>query len=592
MAEAALVVDSRTKVAQRAYADRYNLRAKPKEFCPGDQVLILETGQVGKLQPKWVGPAKIKERKRENSYIVETADNVERWIHANRLRPYLARIGNVGVIFETDQEFGEVESTPLGIKKDRNARSESKSAPELSEQRRRDLDQLLGESSEVFSDTPGRCKIGSHTVTLLPDAKLAKSYSYKVPIALRSEVERQVTQLLEWDFIYPIDSPFAHPIVCVAKKDGSVRMCIDYRKLNTVTEPNSFPMGNMTELLFDVAKANFISVLDMTRGYWQIALDDDSQKLCAFATPRGLYAWKVMPYGLRNSAATFQRVMNEVLREHRGYACAYIDDVAVYSESWEDHMNHLRAVLQTLKNVGLTANPTKCKFAQSRVKYLGHVVGSGTHSPDPERVQAIAELKPPRTKRDVRSVLGLLNYYRDYIPRYSEIVLPLTELTHRRVPNVVPWNEAADDAFRVVKAELVALPALTAPDPDREYVVTTDASEFAVGACLSQEVGGTQRPIAFLSKKLSDSQAKWSAIEREAYAIVWALGKLDTWLFGAKIKVATDHNPLTYLTRSASSSARLTRWSLALQRYDIEIIHIRGSLNKCADALSRLDRHN
>ncbi|KAM7298858.1 Retrovirus-related Pol polyprotein from transposon 17.6 [Ixodes scapularis] len=351
-------------------------------------------------------------------------------------------------------------------------------------------------------------------------------------------------------------------------------------------------MGNMTELLFDVAKANFISVLDMTRGYWQIALDDDSQKLCAFATPRALYAWKVMPYGLRNSAATFQRVMNEVLREHRGYACAYIDHVAVYLESWEDHVNHLRAVLQTLKNVGLTVNPTKCKFAQSRVKYLGHVVGSGTHSPDPERVQAIAELKPPRTKRDVRSAQGLLNYYRDYIPRYSEIVLSLTELTHRRVPNVVPWNKAADDAFRVVKAELVALPALTARDPDREYVVTTDASEFAVGACLSQEVGGTQRPIAFLSKKLSDSQAKWSATEREAYALVWALGKLDTWLFGAKIKVATDHNPLTYLTRSASSSARLTRWSLALQRYDIEIIHIRGSLNKCADALSRLDRHN
>lgn len=196
-------------------------------------------------------------------------------------------------------------------------------------------------------------------------------------------------------------------------------MCIDYHQLNAVTEADSFPMGNMTELLYDLAKAKYITLLDMTRGYWQIAVEPASQKYRTFATPSGLNAWWVMPYGLRNSAATFQRIMNEVLRPHKGYASAYIDDVAVYSETWEAHMKHLEAVLTTIESVGLTVNPDKCKFAQPSVRYLGHVFGSGKHSPDPEKASAIAGLQAPATKKEVRSALGLFNYYRDYVPAYS-----------------------------------------------------------------------------------------------------------------------------------------------------------------------------
>ncbi|XP_070391224.1 uncharacterized protein [Dermacentor albipictus] len=262
-------------------------------------------------------------------------------------------------------------------------------------------------------------------------------------------------------------------------------------------------------------------------------------------------------------------------------------------EAWkqavDDHMQHLGKVLATLKQVGLTANPAKCKFAQTKVKYLGHVVGSGTHSPDPDRVSAIFKLQAPKTKRDLRSVLGLFNYYREYIPEYSKVVRPLTDLTARRIPKVIPWNEEAENAFCAVKNVLASLPQLVAPDHDNEFLLTTDASEIAVGACLSQLVEGEQKPVAFLSKKLTASQAKWSAIEREAFAVVWALGRLDTWLFGAKIKVATDHNPLTFLAGSASTSPRLMRWSLALQKYELEIVHIKGTANRCADALSRLD---
>lgn len=296
-----------------------------------------------------------------------------------------------------------------------------------------------------------------------------------------------------------------------------------------------------------------------------------------------------MPYGLRNSAATFQRVMNQILHEHIGYATAYIDDVAVYSETWESHLDQLQRVLATISEVGLVINPGKCSFARPSVRYLGHVVGSGRHSPDTERVNAILNLKPPKSKTEVRSALGLFNYYRDYIPHYSELVLPLTSLTNKRVPNKIPWSKEADQAFHKVKNALAAVPTLAAPDPEKGYILTTDASERAIGACLSQMTDDKDTPIAFLSKKLTPTQSRWSTIEREAYAVVWALGRLDTWLFGAKVKIVTDHNPLTFLCHSTSSSARLTRWSLALQKYDVEIAHIKGELNKCADALSRLE---
>lgn len=589
MAEAADRARVCAEERQAAYAHQHNLRARTKTFNVGDKVLVLEPETSGKLKARWRGPAIVKERKRSDSYIVKLDDERPKWVHANKLRPYITRVNAVGVIFENDTEFGEVESTPS-----RNSQTKPsemvKGCDSLQEAEKKELEHVLSTFEDVFADKPGKCKVGSHSIRVLENQQHAKSYNYRVPIALRAAVEKQIAELREWGMIYPVDSSFAHPIVCVAKRDGSVRMCIDYRQLNQVSETDSFPMHNVSELLYTVANAKFISVLDMTRGYWQIPVNPESQKYTAFQTPYGLYAWRVMPYGLKNSAATFQRVMNEVLHEHREYASAYIDDVAIYSNSWEEHLDHLRKVLETIRKVGLTVKAAKCRFAQRSVKYLGHVVGSGCHAPDSERIEAVSHLKPPTTKKDLRSMLGLFNYYREYVPNYSQIALPLTQLTGKRIPNSLPWNEDAQAAFETIKSLLAAIPKLRAPDLTKEFTLTTDASEKAVGACLSQCFEGENVPIAFFSRKLSPAQAKWSTIEREAFAIVWALGRVDTWVFGATINVVTDHNPLVYLARSAGGNARLTRWSLALQKYNLKIAHIKGTLNKCADALSRLDR--
>uniref|UniRef100_L7LYF1 RNA-directed DNA polymerase n=1 Tax=Rhipicephalus pulchellus TaxID=72859 RepID=L7LYF1_RHIPC len=589
MSEAARAVDERCAQVQRSYAQKYNLRARQKEFSIGDQVLVMQDATGGKMQPKWLGPLVVKERRRPDSYLIVDLEGTEKLVHANKLRPYYARTNAVGVVFEADLEFGSLETAPYASELREQCLLATK-ARNLSDSQKEELRSVLSDFQEVMSSRPGRCKLGEHKITLVPGARQSRTHTYKVPMALRAEVERQMSELVEWDFIYPVQSCFAHPIVCAAKKDGSIRVCVDYRNLNAITEPDSFPMGNVTELLYTIAKAKYISVLDMTRGYWQIPLSGESQGLAAFATPSGLYAWKVMPYGLRNSAATFQRIVNELLANHRQYACAYIDDVAVFSETWQDHMCHLRAVLQAIQSAGLTVNPAKCNFAQPRVKYLGHEVGSGIHAPDSDRVRAIQQLRPPKTKKELRSVLGLLNYYRDYVPEYSRLVLPLTGLTNKRVPNTLPWTAEAQHAFDAVKEALASVPGLTAPIPGKEFYLATDASERAVGACLSQEADGEERPVAFLSKKLTPAQQKWSTIEREAFAIVWALESLDTWLFGTKVRVRTDHDPLTFLARSSPSSARLTRWALALQKYDIEMVHIKGTLNKAADALSRLSQ--
>ncbi|GFU37640.1 retrovirus-related Pol polyprotein from transposon opus [Trichonephila clavipes] len=244
--------------------------------------------------------------------------------------------------------------------------------------------------------------------------------------------------------------------------------------------------------------------------------------------------------------------MDQVLVKHRAYCRSYIDDVAVFSKTWEQHMKHLCVVFQTIQKVGFTINLKKCNFARRRVKFLGHVVGSGQHSQIPE------SLAINRTDKEPSS-------------------------------NIIPWNEVAEQAFTKLKAQLVKAPSLYTPDLSKPYQLYTDASATAIGACLSQnDEKGKENPIAFFSKKLTETQTRWATIEREAYAVIEALKRFDSWIFGAEIEVISDHNPLTYLTLTTPQSAKLTRWALALQRYNIAISYRKGVKHGNADALSRL----
>ncbi|GFS88205.1 retrovirus-related Pol polyprotein from transposon 17.6 [Trichonephila clavipes] len=266
------------------------------------------------------------------------------------------------------------------------------------------------------------------------------------------------------------------------------------------------------------------------KGYWSIPMENSSKHLTAFRTHRGQYQWNVLPFGLRNAAATYQRAMSKVVQTISDFACVYIDDLAIFSDTWEEHLNHLEEVFKRLEHFNFSVNLGKCEFARQKVKYLRHVIGSGRHSPDKERIKAIQNLQAPTTKKQLRSALGLClcNFYRQYIPNFAKIALPLTELTKKKVPNEIPWSKEAENAFKELKTALCQL--------DGEDNI---------------------HPIAFGSQKLNPSQQKWSTIEREAYAIIWALKRFETLLCGAKIFLLTNHNPLVFLTSAASQCPRL-----------------------------------
>ncbi|GFX71135.1 retrovirus-related Pol polyprotein from transposon 297 [Trichonephila clavipes] len=296
-------------------------------------------------------------------------------------------------------------------------------------------------------------------------------------------------------------------------------------------------MQNMMELNFLVGKKKFITVLDMLKGYWSIPMEDSSKHLTAFRTHRGQYQWNVLPFGLRNVAATYQRAMSKVVRTISDFACAYIDDLAIFSETWEEHLNHLEEVSKRSEHFNFSVNLGKCEFARQKVKYLGHVIGSGRHSTDKERIKAIQNLQAPTTKKQLRSALGF---------------------TKKKVPNEIPWSKEAENAFKELKTTLCRITELQVPDIEKPYYLHTDASQTAVGCCLGQLDGEDNiHPIAFGSQKLNPSQQKRSTIEREVYAIIWALKRFETLLCGAKIFLLTDHNHLVLLTSAAPQRPRL-----------------------------------
>ncbi|GFU38998.1 retrovirus-related Pol polyprotein from transposon opus [Trichonephila clavipes] len=382
-------------------------------------------------------------------------------------------------------------------------------------------------------------------------------HPYRIPIALQQEVDRQINELLHLKLIEPSESEWAHPIVCVSK-NGSIRLCVDYRHLNSFTIADAYPMQNAKDLLFEVGQANYITVLDLTKGYWQIQWQRRQKALHSLCDSS--WSLPILCYALRDEERReyLSKVMDQVLVKHRAYCRSYIDDVAVFSKTWEQHMKHLCVVFQTIQK-------------------------------DPGKVESIKNISVPTTKKEIRSFLGLTSYYREYIPNFASLVLPLTELTKNRVPNIIPWNEVAEQAFTKLKAQLVKAPSLYTPDLSKPYQLYTDASATAIGACLSQnDEKGKENPIAFFSKKLTETQTRWATIEREAYAVIEALKRFDSWIFGAEIEVISYHNPLTYLTLTTPQSAKLTRWALALQRYNIAISYRKGVKHGNADALSRL----
>ena len=562
--------------AQREQSHTYNRGAVRREFKVGDKVLVLVPTSECKFLAKWQGPFEVVEKMGPVNYKVRRPGRRkgENIYHINLLKAWHEpEPVPLPALFTSLSPQGPPE-VPIG--------------EDLSPSQRQELREILERHQDRFTDLPGHTTVLRHDIITDP-GKVIRQRPYRIPEARREAIREEVGKMLRLGVIEESHSPWSSPIVLVPKPDGSIRFCNDFRKLNEISRFDSYPMPRPDEMIERLGPARFISTLDLTKGYWQVPLTDRAKAKTAFSTPQGLFQYTMMPFGVHGAPATFQRLMDRVLRPHHAYSSAYIDDIIIFSVAWDQHLHHLEAVLGALRQAGLTANAKKCQLGLTETNYLGHTIGRGCVKPQKGKVEKIRDWPQPRTKKQVKSFLGLMAYYQKFVNNFSTIAAPLYEMTGKKYPNHIRWSDEAETAFQDLKAALCSEPVLRAPDFQRPFILHTDASGTGLGAVLAQEFDGDEHPITFASRKLLKHEKNYATVEKECLAIKWAIHHLRYYLWGREFTLVTDHAPLRWMSTSKDSNARVTRWFLQLQDYKFKVEHRPGKAIPHADALSRRD---
>ena len=452
------------------------------------------------------------------------------------------------------------------------------------------FDELIKKSTDIFAldDSELGCtNVTSHRIET-GDHRPIKQMPYRTPIIHRDKISQMVSEMEKQGVIRPSSSPWASPVVLVPKKDGSSRFCVDFRRLNSITQKDVYPLPRVDDILDTLGNARFFTTLDLASGYWQVPLDDDAIPKTAFTTHKGLYEFVRMPFGLCNAPATFQRAMQTVLAGLEWRDCfVYIDDILIASATFEEHLRHLEQVFSRLRAANLRLKPKKCKFLFKEVKYLGHVISVHGVLPDPEKTNQVKDFPTPTDLTTVRRFLGLASYYRRFVPKFAKIAAPLHALLKKE--NVFEWTSDCTTAFNLLKDALTSSPVLAYPKfgPDSEFILETDASYVGLGAVLSQQQDGKAHPIAYASRSLNVHEKKYGVTELETLGLVWAVRYFRPYLLGHKTTVFTDHSACLSLLNHPRPSGKLARWALTIQEMDLLIKHRPGKSNTNADALSR-----
>lgn len=451
---------------------------------------------------------------------------------------------------------------------------------------------LLLDYADIFSRTSddyGRTDLVQHSIPT-GDASPIRQRAYRASPVIRDEIKHQCDRLLKAGVIEPSSSPWSSPVVMVKKKTGGYRFCVDYRRLNKVTCPDSHPLPRIDDTIDALAGNCFFSTMDLSSGYWQVGMHPDDMPKTAFTTGSDLFHFKVMPMGLRNAPSTFQRLMQLVLRGlHWESVLVYLDDVIVFGRTFEDKLRCLGEVFGRLRTANLKLRPEKCFFFQKKVTFLGHVVSSEGVLPDPGNIAKVRDWPTPRNVTEVRAFLGLASYYRRFVKNFARVAQPLSFLTNKGVPFV--WSEECAQAFNVLKHTLITPPLMAFPIFSQPFFLHTDASNAAVGAVLTQRLNGLEQVIAYASHSLSKTERRWSTYDRELYAIVWAVRHFKHYLLATPFTIITDHKPLVGLRKlpiTHDNSGRRSRWALELDPFDWVIEHKEGAKHANADALSRI----
>lgn len=420
------------------------------------------------------------------------------------------------------------------------------------------------------------------------------SRQYRVPTVHKNEINEQVNKMLKEGIVTESSSPWNSPLLVVPKKGDSNgikkwRVVVDFRKINDVTLSDAYPLPLITDILDQLGRARYFSNLDLASGFHQIEMDPQDSCKTAFSTPFGHYEFSRMPFGLKNAPATFQRLMNTVLLGLQGFKCfIYMDDIVVYGDTLIAHNKKLTEILERLRQHELKLQPSKCNFLQKEIVFLGHKITSEGIKPDEAKIQAVKNFPSPKNYKDVKTFLGMMSYYRKFIPNLSNLAEPINRLLKKGQKFV--WSVTCQQSFDELKSLLMSSPILQYPDFTKKFVITTDASNVAIGAVLSNE--DKNLPIAYASRILNAAERRYSTVERELLAIVWAIKHFKPYVYGREFLVHSDHKPLVYLFNVTNSSDRLMRWRLSLEEYDFKVIYKPGKQNVVADALSRIELTN
>ncbi|XP_068229909.1 uncharacterized protein [Palaemon carinicauda] len=460
---------------------------------------------------------------------------------------------------------------------------------------REELEAVLKSYPAICSDTPGCCTLVQHDIVLEPNANPVRQPFYRVSHRLLPALKAEVEYLLKLDLAAPSKSPWASPCILVKKPNNSYRMCTDYRRVNSVTVKDAYPLPRIADIIDSVSNSKYLTQIDLLKGYYQIKLTDRTREISAFITPFGLFEYRVLPFGMTNAPATFQRMVHEVTRGLEG-VYVYLDDIVIASISWDEHLKILRELFKRLLEANLVINLAKSSFGKAKVTYLGHVIGSGSILPKDTNVKAITSFPTPSDKKELKTFLGMVSYYSKFCPNFSIITSPLHVLTSSKVR--FHWTQDHDKAFRQLKLFMTSSPLLQAPNLTKLFFIQVDACNTGFGGVLLQEINGTSTfppllehllPVSYYSGAFKGAQLGWPTIEKELYSLVATVLHFRPYLEGAaSVVIYTDHKPLTFLERAKLNNKKLLRWSYILSSYNIEIHSIRGSNNTIADALSRL----
>ena len=413
---------------------------------------------------------------------------------------------------------------------------------------------------------------------------------YRYPEVHKSEVSKQVNEMLQKGVVQPSQSPYNFPLWVVPKKSSGelkYRIVIDYRKLNDITIGDKYPIPQIEEILESLGNSKYFSTLDLASGFHQIKLHPDDSAKTAFSTPYGHFEFTRVPFGLKNAPSTFQRAMDTVLSGIQGFkAFVYMDDIVIHANSLNNHNSKLMEIFERLRKFRLLVHPDKCEFLRKECSYLGHIITEFGVKPDPGKTSIVERYPTPQNQKQIKSFLGLIGFYRKFINNFSDIAKPLTDLLKKDKEFL--WTSLQQHAFETLRRTLTTKPLLIYPDFEREFILTTDSSNFALGAILSQGEIGNDKPISYASRTLNRAEQNYSTTEREALAIVWATNYFRHYLYGRKFTIVTDHRPLTWLFNVKDPGSKLIRWRLKLEQYDYKIVYKPGVQNSNADCLSRI----